>query len=95
MEPKGYKQIPIGGVIVDAGNADSYHTGSWRTFRPVWDGEKCIHCLTCWICCPDSAIEVKEGKVVGIDYAHCKGCGICAKECPEKVNAIRMEKEEG
>jgi pyruvate ferredoxin oxidoreductase delta subunit len=27
----------------------------------------------------------------GIDYAHCKGCGICAKVCP--VSCIEMVKE--
>ena len=89
----GYKDIPIGGLIVEAGNAQEYETGSWRTFRPVRDEEKCIHCLQCWIFCPDSAIPVKDGKVLPVDYTHCKGCGICARQCPEKVRAITMVKE--
>ncbi len=54
----GYKEIPIGGLIVEAGNAQEYETGSWRTFRPVRDEEKCIHCLQCWIFCPDSACSI-------------------------------------
>jgi len=33
---------------------------------------------------------VKDGKMVGIDYEHCKGCGICANECPPKASAIKM-----
>jgi len=89
----GYKNIPIGGLIIEAGNAEKYETGSWRSFRPVRDDEKCIHCLTCWIYCPDSAIIVEDGKVVGVDLDHCKGCGICARECPKKVQAITMVKE--
>ena len=89
----GYKDIPIGGLIIEAGNAEKYETGSWRSFRPVRDDEKCIHCLICWIFCPDSAIIVESGKVVGLDLDHCKGCGICARECPKKVQAITMVKE--
>jgi len=88
---KGWKEIPIGGMIKEAGNALEYETGDWRTFKPVIDKEKCINCLQCWIHCPDSSIKVEDGKVVGIDYKHCKGCGICAKICP--VKCIKMEKE--
>lgn len=32
--------------------------------------------------CPDSSLPVAEGKLAGIDYLHCKGCGICAQVCP-------------
>ncbi|MCK4249128.1 MAG: 4Fe-4S binding protein [Candidatus Omnitrophica bacterium] len=89
----GWKDIPIGGLILEPGNAVEYKTGGWRTFKPVHDKEKCINCLFCWMYCPDSAIKVEDGKVIGIDLEHCKGCGICAKECPPKVQAITMEKE--
>ncbi len=91
---KGWKDIPIGGLITEPGNACEYTTGTWRTFKPIWDAEKCIHCLLCWLFCPDSAVRVKDGKVLGIDYDHCKGCGICAKECPKKVQAISMVLEQ-
>ena len=86
----GWKDIPRGGLILEAGNAVEYETGSWRNMRPIRDEEKCIDCLRCWIFCPDSAILVEDRKVVGIDLDHCKGCGICAYECPPKVNAIEM-----
>ena len=94
MKAKGWKEIPIGGLIVEAGNAVDYKTGGWRTFMPIHDAEKCTNCLLCWIYCPDSAILLKDGKVVGIDLDHCKGCGICAHECPPKVQAITMVREE-
>ena len=90
---KGWRDLPIGGIILDAGGAEAYETGSWRSFRPIHDPEKCIHCLRCWAFCPDSAMLQKDGKIVGIDYTHCKGCGICAKECPDKVQAIEMKPE--
>lgn len=86
------KELPIGDIL-EAGTAKSFKTGDWRTERPIWNSQKCIHCMVCWISCPDSAIEVKDGKVTGINLDHCKGCGICAKECPAKVQAITMEKE--
>ncbi|OIO75591.1 MAG: ferredoxin [Elusimicrobia bacterium CG1_02_37_114] len=90
MKNKGWKEIPIGGLIVKAGNAEEYKTGDWRTFKPVRDESKCSQCLLCWVYCPDSSIKVKDGKMVGFDYDHCKGCGICAKICPKKC--IKMEK---
>jgi len=89
-----WKELPIGGVIDEGGTADEYATGGWRAFKPIWNKEKCIHCLRCWIHCPDSSIIVENGKVVGIDYAHCKGCGICDAVCPAKVDAIEMVKED-
>ena len=93
-DDKGWQDIPIGGLIIDAGNAEKYLTGSWRVQRPVHDKNKCINCLLCWVYCPDSAIIVKDGKIEGFDLEHCKGCGICAHECPPKVKAITMYKEE-
>lgn len=87
----GWKDVPAAGVIIHPGNAIEYDTGSWRSFRPVWDEEKCSQCLICWILCPDCSIIVEDKKMTGIDYGHCKGCGICAQECPK--SAIKMEEE--
>lgn len=93
MSDKGWREIPIGGVIEDAGNSTAYETGSWRTYRPIWNGETCINCLRCWVACPDSAILQTDGKLTGIDYAHCKGCGICSFECPTDPKSIEMKLE--
>ena len=86
----GWKSLPIGATIKEAGSSVNYKTGDWRAFRPLLDEKKCINCLTCWIFCPEPAITRKE-KTVEIDYDYCKGCGICATECP--VKAIKMEEE--
>jgi len=90
---KGWKELPIGGVIPKGGTSHEYVTGGWRTFRPVLDREKCTNCLICWVYCPDSSILVDEGKHGGFDLQHCKGCGICAEECPTKIKAITMVEE--
>lgn len=83
-----YKDIPIG---LDALIRPQRYTGSWRSFRPIVDGEKCTKCGLCVIYCPDASIEMtNEG--VEFDYDYCKGCGICANECP--VDAISMVREE-
>ncbi len=66
-------------------------TGSWRTLYPLVDKKKCIGCKICQKFCPDSCIQIINGKSV-IDLDYCKGCGICEVECP--VKAIRMEEEE-
>jgi len=87
---KGWKEIPIGGIIAKGGTAKEYKTGDWKTFKPVVDRDKCIHCLQCWMFCPDSCVAIKDGKITAIDYEHCKGCGICASVCPKKC--IKMEK---
>ncbi|ABK62307.1 ferredoxin [Clostridium novyi A str. NCTC 538] len=81
-----WNEIPIGGQIVDAGNSEEFKTGDWRAMKPVWHEDKCKNCMFCWAVCPDMSIIVKDGKVTGIDYDHCKGCGVCTKQC--KFNAL-------
>ena len=88
---KGWKEIPIGGMILEAGNSAEYETGGWRTFRPVVDMNACKNCLFCWIYCPDSAVVVEDEKLKGIDLKYCKGCGVCSEECP--AGAIKMVEE--
>lgn len=92
-EKPGWRELTKGDVIEGGGTARQFKTGDWRSERPVHIPEKCINCLTCWIYCPDSAVIVKDGKVVGFDYDYCKGCGICAHECPVKGKAIKMISE--
>ncbi len=87
--------LPEGGVIPRGGTAAAVRTGAWRTTqRPVLDLQACIHCLRCWIWCPDASILLEGERVTGVDYEHCKGCGICEQVCPPKVHAIRMVPEE-
>jgi pyruvate ferredoxin oxidoreductase delta subunit len=80
-------------VIMDPGTAKAYQTGSWRSKRPVVDKEKCVNCLICWMYCPDNSILVESGEMKGIKLSHCKGCGICANQCPKQAIVMVEEGE--
>jgi pyruvate ferredoxin oxidoreductase delta subunit len=46
----------------------------------------------CQTLCPEGCVhEDKEG-FFDPDYTYCKGCGMCAEECPK--DAIEMKQEE-
>ncbi|MCF7810019.1 FAD-dependent oxidoreductase [bacterium] len=69
----------------------------WRISSAVREAKRCFHCGTCDSCgnchifCPDGAVnrDPKTG-ALSFDLEHCKGCGICAEECPR--TAIEMRK---
>ncbi|MFH1542050.1 MAG: 4Fe-4S binding protein [bacterium] len=93
-EKPGWKSLPECDQL-GAGTAKDFKTGDWRSEKPIWNESNCTQCMICWVVCPDASINVKDGKMTGIDYDHCKGCGICAHECltrPDK-RALSMEKE--
>lgn len=89
-EQKSWKEIPPAGVCWKP--STEYLTGDWKTYRPVLDPEKCTQCMLCVLFCPDGAVHWKpEEERVEFDYNFCKGCGICAHQCPS--DAIEMELE--
>lgn len=80
------------------GPGDGGNTGSWRVKRPIIDYDKCIpaktgkmSCFACWLYCPDCVVSKTIPPAINLDY--CKGCGICAEECP--AQAIEMVDEAG
>ena len=67
-------------------------TGSWRAERPIVLRSKCVKCGTCWAYCPVQCIEEKP-TWFDANLGFCKGCGICAKECPHGAIIMIEEKE--
>ena len=52
----------------------------------------CFECDTCYGVCPDNAIiKLGPGRGYEVKEDFCKGCGMCAEECP--CGAIDMVKE--
>jgi NADPH-dependent glutamate synthase beta subunit-like oxidoreductase len=66
----------------------------------LFEARRCLSCGTCFACdncfgsCPDNAViklDPSGSYAYEIDLDFCKGCGICAAECP--AGAIVMEEE--
>ena len=49
-------------------------------------------CDNCYGVCPDNAIIQLGDGTYEIDYDYCKGCGLCAAECP--CGAIKVVPEQ-
>jgi len=87
-----WKDIEVGAIVTEPGNASQYKTGDWRSDRPEYDFSRCIKCGICQIFCPEGCIGTNEEGYFVADLFYCKGCGICAQECPTFV--ITMKEEE-
>ena len=92
MDKYTWKEIPVGCVVEEPGNARGYKTGDWKSQKPIVDTEKCIKCGVCWVFCPDAAISKSPEGYYLPNLEYCKGCGICAREC--WTGCIRMVEEE-
>ena len=64
----------------------------------LFEARRCLSCGNCFECdncygvCPDNAvIKLDPGKRFEFNLDYCKGCGICAAECP--CGAIEMRPE--
>ena len=70
----------------------------FTTEQGILEAERCFSCGVCNQCdncityCPDVAISRHDDEYE-VDYDYCKGCGICAEECPRWViDLIEEEK---
>jgi len=88
-------ELELGCLITNPGNSKTYFTGSWRSFYPLLNKDRCIKCGICWILCPDAAYTQDREGFYPVDLKYCKGCGICAHECPTGAITMLQEKEAG
>ena len=87
-----WKDLEIGGIVTEPGNASQYRTGDWRSQKPIYDFSRCIKCALCQIFCPEGCVQQNADGYFEADLDYCKGCGICASLCPTMV--ITMVEEE-
>ena len=65
----------------------------------LYEARRCMSCGNCFSCdncfgvCPDNAVikPGPDGSPYAFDLDFCKGCGLCAQECP--CGAIQMQPE--
>ncbi|MEW8507316.1 MAG: NAD(P)-binding protein [Candidatus Thiodiazotropha sp.] len=72
--------------------------GDLDEVNAAYEARRCMSCGNCFECdncygvCPDNAItKLGPGNRFEFKYDYCKGCGMCAAECP--CGAIKMESE--
>jgi 2-oxoacid:acceptor oxidoreductase delta subunit (pyruvate/2-ketoisovalerate family) len=71
--------------------------GGLSEANALFEARRCMSCGNCFSCdncfgvCPDNAVSKADDGTYVVDYDFCKGCGICATECP--CGAIEMVPE--
>lgn len=85
-------ELPLG-LTAKPGSSLDFKTGDWRSLRPVLDREKCSYCSFCYVYCPDGVYQDMgpEEKYYKANLDYCKGCGVCANECPKKCIQMKIE----
>jgi formate dehydrogenase major subunit len=83
---------------VAEGRANNFKevVGTFSESQAVQEAGRCLscgvcnYCDSCWLFCPEQAINRVNGEYE-IDLDFCKGCGICAQECPRGVVSLIEE----
>ena len=86
-----WQKLALGCAILEPGSTARLKTGDWKSLAPFLDEEKCVKCARCATYCPEFCYAEDRDGFFRADLSYCKGCGICAHECP--TQAISMGKE--
>ncbi|MEZ5841594.1 MAG: NAD(P)-binding protein [Hyphomicrobiales bacterium] len=78
-------------VLADARRVSTFDevVGGLDETNALYEARRCLSCGNCFECdncygvCPDNAvIKLGPGNRFKFNYEYCKGCGVCAAECP-------------
>lgn len=89
--PRAPSAVPK--LPVDARNFDAEIEGCIGSDAALAEAARCLSCGNClacdncWTFCPDNAVIktvelARDGSHYVFDLDYCKGCGLCAAECP-------------
>jgi len=85
-------------LAVNPKTTSNNKTAGWSNFKPNFIHDKCTACNICQCVCPEGIIYQTDNlnsagkKYFDYDPDYCKGCSLCAIECP--FEAIEMKKED-
>jgi NADPH-dependent glutamate synthase beta subunit-like oxidoreductase len=103
LNPWYYSDAPasVAPVLAAARRVDTFDevVGGLDAETALFEARRCLSCGNCFECdncysvCPDNAVvKLGPGKGFRVDLDYCKGCGLCATECP--CGAIEMVAEQ-
>ena len=91
---------PAAGRSRGARRRSTRSSAASTTDTALFEARRCLSCGSCFACdncfgvCPDNAViklDPAGPYAYAFDLDYCKGCGLCAQECP--CGAIEMEPE--
>jgi NADPH-dependent glutamate synthase beta subunit-like oxidoreductase len=101
LSPWYYSDAPasIAGELAAARRVDTFDevVAGLSEQTALYEARRCLSCGNCFECdncysvCPDNAItKLGPGSGFVVNTEYCKGCGLCAAECPAGAIEMRL-----